>query len=64
MLYIQIGCLSATRPHLSGSNYVISAKCEVCDCAMQLPGGTLCVCLHVFPVSSETPLPPRLLIVP
>lgn len=31
------------RLHLSGSNDLISANVEVCDRAMQLPGGTVCV---------------------
>lgn len=63
-LYIQIRYFSTTKPHLSGSYYLISANSEFCDCAMQLPHGTLYVCLHVCPpsVSGTTPLPPMLLI--
>lgn len=47
-LYSQIGYPSVTGPHLSGSNYLISAKSEVCDCAMQLPGGTVCVHARLY----------------
>ena len=55
ILCIQIGFLSAT--HLSVSNYLISANSEVCDYAMQLPGGTLYVFVCVACIQRNSPSP-------
>lgn len=52
----------SSAPFVPGSNYLTVAKNEVC--AMQLPGGAICVCMCVCVMSDSPPPPPTLLIVP